>query len=590
MDSSNTKTHVKTRRLSDIIRRIDSGDSTQTTKFPLPTCLHTTTSASPDPINFSTAIAKPEWAAAMKDEFQALLHNKTWKLVPQPHKRPVIGCKRIYKTKPSADGLPPKYKARLVAKGFLQEGGIDYHETFSPGIKVTTIHLLLSLAISQKWQIWQLDISNAFLHGDIHELIYMDQPQGFQDAQYPHHVCQLQKLLYGLKQAPREWFHKLTIQLIQLGFQGSKTNTSLYYTLNGPIYLLIYVDDMLILGPSLPQIQQLIKSLATHFKLKDLGSASRFLGFEFQPHQNGYLLTQSQYTVSLLRTLKMENCKPLPTPCPITCSATSTKSIDNPHLYRRVVGALQYLLFTRPDIAFAVNQACLSMHSPQSADWIRLKHLLRYLKGTVTHGLYFNSRSSPSLTAFSDADWAGDHNDRRSTSGFLVYFGNNLVSWSSKKQPMVARSSTEAEYKAIANATSEIMWIMSLFRELHIISSSPTLWCDNIGTRYLSTNLVFHARMKHIEVDFHFVRELVAARRLRVCVIPGKDQTANLLTKPLPKSHFHQLRSKLNLLPALCLRGDVEEVTTSGSSSFPVHEDQLVQLGEPVHNSKDSLT
>ena len=230
------------------------------------------------------------------------------------------------------------------------------------------------------------------------------------------------------------------------------------------------------------------------------------------------------------------------------------------------------------------------MHSPQSADWIRLKHLLRYLKGTVTHGLYFNSRSSPSLTAFSDADWAGDNNDRRSTSGFLVYFGNNLVSWSSKKQPTVARSSTEAEYKEIANATSEIMWIMSLFRELHIISSPPTLWCDNIGARYLSANPVFHTHMKHIEVDFHFVRELVAARRLCVCVIPGKDQTANLLTKPLPKSRFHQLRSKLNLMPALCLRGDVEEVTTSGSSSFPVHEDQPVQLGEPVHNSKDSLT
>ena len=323
-----------------------------------------------------------------------------------------MGCKWIYKTKPSADGLPPKYKARLVAKGFLQEGGIDYHETFSPIIKVTTIRLLLSLAISQKWQIRQLDISNAFLHGDLHKLIYMDQPQGFQDAQYPHHVCQLQKSLYGLKQAPREWFHKLTNQLIQLGFQGSKIDTSLYYTLNGPIYLLIYVDDMLILRPSLSQIQQLIKSLATHFKLKDLGLASRFLDVEFQPHQNGYLLTQSQYTVSILRTLKMENCKPLLTPCPITCSTTSTKLIDNPHLYRRVVGALQYLLFTRPDIVFAVNKACWSMHSPQSADWIHLKHLLRYLKGTVTHGLYFNSRSSPSLTAFSDADWAGDPNDR----------------------------------------------------------------------------------------------------------------------------------------------------------------------------------
>ena len=221
----------------------------------------------------------------------------------------------------------------------------------------------------------------------------MDQPQGFQNQQYPHHVCQLQKSLYCLKQAPQEWFQKLTSQLLQLGFQVSKTNTSLYYTLNGPIYLLIYVDDILLLGPSLLQIQQLIVSLATHFKLKDLGPASRFLGVEFQAHQSGFLLTQTQYTVSILRILKMENFKPLPTPCPITCSTTSSKSVDNPHLYQWVVRALQYLNFTRPDLTYAVNQACHSMHSPQSSDWIRLKHLLRYLKGTITHGLYFNSRS-----------------------------------------------------------------------------------------------------------------------------------------------------------------------------------------------------
>ena len=174
--------------------------------------------------------------------------------------------------------------------------------------------------MSQNWHIRQLDISNAFLHGDLNEIIYMEQPPGFENSHYPHHVCQLQKSLYGLKQAPREWFQKLTGQLLKLGFQGSKTDTSLYYVLTGPIYVLIYVDDILVIGPSLSQIQHLITSLALHFKLKDLGSASRFLGIEFQSYKNGFMITQTQYKISILRILKMEDCKPLPTPCPTKCS------------------------------------------------------------------------------------------------------------------------------------------------------------------------------------------------------------------------------------------------------------------------------
>ena len=199
------------------------------------------------------------------------------------------------------------------------------------------------------------------------------------------------------------------------------------------------------------------------------------------------------------------------------------------------------------------------MHSPTIADWARLKHLLRYLKGTVTHGLHHNCTSPVLLTSFSDADWAGDSFDRRSTSGLLIYHGHNLVSWSSKKQPTVARSSTEAEYKAIVNTTSELIWITSLFRELHIPLPPPTLWCDNIGATYLSANPVFHARMNHIEINFHFVRVQVALQRLHVRIISGKDQPADLLTKSLPKLCFLQLRSKLNLHPALSLRGDVKD-------------------------------
>ena len=206
------------------------------------------------------------------------------------------------------------------------------------------------------------------------------------------------------------------------------------------------------------------------------------------------------------------------------------------------------------------------MHSPQVTYWARLKHLLHYLKGTTTHGLMFSPASPVLLTSFSDADWAGDSSDRRSTSGCLIYLGRNLVSWSSMKQPTVARSNTEAEYKAIANTTSELLWITSFLLELYIPLPSPTLWCDNIGATYLSANPVFHSQMKHIEIDFHFVREKVTSRRLHLRVISGKEQPADLLTKSLPKIRFLQLRSKLNLHPALSLQGDVKDANNQSET------------------------
>ena len=373
----------------------------------------------------------------MQDEYSALIRNRTWSLVPRPSNRPIIGCRWIYKTKLSPTGHVDRFKARLVAKGF-HRGGIDYLETFSPVIKVTTIRLLLSLVVSKNWHIRHLDISNAFLHGDLTKLIYMEQPQGFKDSTFPHHVVQLRKSLYGLKQALREWFRKLSGQLVCLEFTGSKTDTSLFFLNTGPIYVLIYVSDILILGPSSTQIDYLVKSLSKHFTLRDLGIASHFLGIEFWPCNNGFFLTQGHYIASILKRLNMAQCKPLATPSPIVTPTSKSATHDDPALYRSVVGALQYLDMTRPDIVFSVNQACRSMHSPQPTYWVRLTHLLWYLKGTIDYGIHIKLDFDFSLTAYSDADWAGNAADRRSTGGFLIYLGGNLISWSSKKQPTVA--------------------------------------------------------------------------------------------------------------------------------------------------------
>ena len=338
----------------------------------------------------------------------------------------------------------------------------------------------------------------------------MEQPTGYKDSKFPDFVCQLQKSLYGLKLAPTPWFHKLTTHLQYLGYAGSKTDTSLFFKwkYGVPIFILIYVDDRLILSPDLQEINKLLCHLKTKFSVRDLGTAHFFLSIEMIPQNHGFLLSQSKYIASVLTRASMDNCKPTYTPLSISNTPSNDSSQLDNTMFRSLVGSLQYITLTRPDISFAVNQVCQKMHLPQAEDWVNLKRLLRYLKGTIAHGLLIYKKSEFSLNAFSDSDWAGCSQTRRSTGGYLIYIGKNLVSWSSKCQPKVSRSSTEAEYKSVANAAAEVLWIQSLLSEIHLsLNSSPNLWCDNIGATYLATNPVFHARTKHIEIDFHFVYE-----------------------------------------------------------------------------------
>jgi hypothetical protein len=253
----------------------------------------------------------------------------------------------------------------------------------------------------------------------------------------------------------------------------------------------------------------------------------------------------------LIRT-KMSEAKPINTPMAstTTLSAFEGEPFPDHTLYRSIVGALQYLALTRPDIAFTVNKLSQFMQQPLLPHWQSIKRLLRYLKNTIHFGLQIYRNSSPLIQAFSDADWVGSRDDRRSTGSYCIFLGKNLISWSCKKQPTVARSSTEAEYKALANAAAEVQWLYSLLHELgHSSPSSSILWCDSIGATYLSANPVFHARTKHIEIDFHFVRDMVASKHLLVRFVSTHDQLADLLTKPLSSPWFVLLRSKLNVIP-----------------------------------------
>jgi len=421
-------------------------------------------------------------------------------------------------------------------------------------VKIATVRLVLSIAVSKGWCLRQLDVQNVFLHGVLEEEVYMRQPPGFESVDAPHLVCRLDKAIYGLKQAPRAWYSRLSSKLIDLGFKASKSDTSLFIYKKGEvmIFMLIYVDDIIVTSSSQDAVAALLKDLKKDFALKDLGELHYFLGIEAKKEKNGILLSQGKYAGDILARVGMVKCKPVSTPLSATeklsCYEGSPLGAEGSTRYRSIVGALQYLTLTRPDLAFSVNKVCQFLHAPTTVHWTAVKRILRYIKYTVDFGLKIERSQSTLISAFSDADWAGSIDDRRSTGGFAVFFGSNLISWSARKQPTVSRSSTEAEYKSMANATAEVIWVESLLAELGVHpKQAPCLWCDNLGATYLSANPVFHARAKHIEIDFHFVRERVVRKQLQVKLVSSEDQLADGFTKALTVRKFEEFRGNLNL-------------------------------------------
>ncbi|KAJ4801076.1 hypothetical protein LUZ62_052322 [Rhynchospora pubera] len=567
---------------------------TQTLKpkiFPNHQLFTTTTSnhhpklASVEPTCYTQAVKDKNWRLAMAAELDALAHNATWELVPPPSDAHVVGSKWLFRIKYKPDGSIEKYKARLVAKGYSQLEGIDYYETFSPVVKPSTVRVVLSIAISHNWPLHQLDVNNAFLHGDLEETVFMEQPPGFSDTLYPNHVCKLKKAIYGLKQAPRAWFFKLKEFLTTHQFVSSQCDHSLFIlkTTSTIMYLLVYVDDIIITGNSPKAIDKLIKTLDAEFSIKDLGELSYFLGIQVSSFHKNLHLSQHRYLQTVLTRAAMADAKPCQTPMQagIQPSKFEGSLLENPHMYRSIVGALQYATITRPDLTFAVNKASQFVAAPTEKHWQLVKRILRYIRGTLHHGLIIKPSTDLSIHAYCDADWAGCPDDRRSTTGYAVYMGCNLISWSAKKQATVSRSSTEAEYRSLAVTTQEVLWLNYLLLELgYVTKHVPTLWCDNLGATFLAANPVFHARTKHIELDFHFVREKVNAKQLSVRFICSNDQLGDIFTKSLAKARFHCIRDKLNVIHnPLSLRGPIEETdseeieTVEASSSNDTGQD-----------------
>ncbi|KAI5343744.1 hypothetical protein L3X38_011620 [Prunus dulcis] len=373
---------------------------------PLPHGLSATCSdpTSIEPTSFTQASKYSHWQDAMKDEYDALMKNQTWSLVPATSRMNVVGCKWVFKVKRKADGSVDRYKARLVAKGFNQQEGFDYEETFSPVVKPATIRTILSLALSYHWSLQQLDVRNAFLNRYLQEEVYMKQPPGFHDPSRPQAVCRLHKALYGLKQAPRTWFQRLSTFLLAQGFVHSHSDASLFIRLSSSctVYVLVYVDDIIVTGSDPQNVHQFLDQLCSTFDSRHMGELNFFLGMEITRFPDHLFLSQTRYAIDLLKRFNMTDCKPCPTPLPsdTRLSCLDGDPLSDPSTYRSMVGGLQYLTLSRPDISFAVNQVCQFMHNPRSSHLQVVKRIFRYIKGTVAQGLVFHESTDFTLRSF----------------------------------------------------------------------------------------------------------------------------------------------------------------------------------------------
>ena len=394
----------------------------------------------------------------------------------------------------------------------------------------------------------------------------MEQPPGFSDYLKPTYVCCLHRALHGLKQAPRAWFYCFSSFLLQLGFSCSLADLSLfiYHSSHHTILLIVYVDDIIVTSNHPSHMESLISRLSSEFSMKHLGPLHYFLGIQVLSHGHGFFLSQQKYACEILSKASMIDCKPIGTPF---AQKHHLKLEGGPLVdatnYRSIVGALQYLTLTRPDLTHAVNLVCQFMHQPGMSHFQAVKCILRYLQGTLDYGIRILSCLYFTLYGFSDADWAGCPDTRRSTIGFCIYLGANCISWLSKKQATVSRSSAEAEYKAMVFVTAELTWLTYLLRDLgFFLSQPPVLFCDNISALHMTVIPVFHARTKHIELDYHFVREKVSAGALTTRYVPSQSQLADFFTKAVSKDTFHKMRIKLGVLPPppSNLRGTDKEI------------------------------
>eukprot|EP00253_Pinus_taeda_P031401 PITA_31401 len=464
-----------------------------------------------DPVHFEDAVNEDKWIEAMNEEIDAIEKSKTWELVEPPEGKDVIGVKWVDKTKSNAEGKIDRHKARLVVKGYKQQQGRDYDETFAPVARMETIKTVLFIATQNKWKIYQMDVKSAFLNGVLKE------------------ECDGEPTLY------------------------IKEN-------DGKIIIVVlYVDDLIFTSNDAFRIADFKAVMKNEFEMIDLGFLRYFLGIEADQSENGVFISQDKYVEAVLKIFNMQKIEVAVTPTVVALKLSkedNSKDFD-PELYKSIFGSLMYLTATRHDIMHDVSLFSRFMERPKETHWQAAKRILRYVNGTKGFGILYSSFQSFMLTSYTESDWAGSFDDRKSTLGYVFHMGSGAISWASKKQPVVSLSTVEAEYVAATAATCQAVWLRRVLRDLcHEQENGTTIYCDNNSAIALSKNSVFHKRKKHIDTKFHFIRELVNNAEIVLQHYKTEDQLADILTKPLTKKSFDHFRKCLGM-QQLKLRGSV---------------------------------
>ena len=516
-----------------------------------------------EPTCLKEAKASPEWEEwehAVKSEMDQLHKMGTWILVKRPTDAIPISNRWVFIKKFNKHGNLLKYKGRLVAKGCSQRPGYDYQETYSPVVRMETIRAILAIAVINGYSIAQMDVKGAYLNGTLKEKVYMLQPEGFEDG--TDRVCQLIKTLYGLKQSGREWNKELDDKLTKHHFIRLKSDPCAYVRRNGKnvAIMTVWVDDLLIFASSDEMLNGVKTDLCSEWEVTDLGEPAKIVGIEITRTQNSIKISQQKYIESILKKEEMENLNPVSTPMD-----PNVKLVPNPdgnkgdrsNSFARLLAELQFLAnATRPDIAYAVNRLAAYTANPSLQHVSMLKRMLRYLAGTKTHGITY-SKNHPKRVldgenlfhGYADAAYANT-DDYKSTSGYVFQMGGGAITWRSKKQTTIALSSTEAEYVALSEAGREACWLRSLFEELGENQSLPTLIKgDNDGSIAMACNPQFHKRSKHIATRWHWVHDMVENKTIEIESCHDPEQTADILTKALPRPKHLRHVAEMGLAP-----------------------------------------